>query len=174
MITKICAQSYELSRIYKNIFIFFVVALFLLDPPILFSQERPDFVYSNIARLDSSYIIYQNPRIYNVEMSFEIIPNPAHINKDQDLKVWIPIPREWDSQKNVKIVFIQPKTHTQFTDPEYGNKIFYWDFGKYPERPSYQVNIKARLLSYEIQTKIDSSDVKPYEGLESIITLPHK
>ena len=41
MITKICNQSFESSRVFKNICLVFVVALFLLNPPILLSQESP-------------------------------------------------------------------------------------------------------------------------------------
>ena len=41
MITKICNQSFESSRVLENIYFVFVIALFLLDPPILLSQESP-------------------------------------------------------------------------------------------------------------------------------------
>ena len=41
MITKICNQSFESSRVLKNICLVFVVALFLLEPSILLSQESP-------------------------------------------------------------------------------------------------------------------------------------
>jgi transglutaminase-like putative cysteine protease len=90
-------------------------------------------------------------------------PDPAKIDRDRDLKVWIPIPREWDSQKNVQIISVQPEPHGRYTDPEYGNKIYYWDFGKYPERPSYRVDIRARLVSSEVEATIDPSNIKPYD-----------
>jgi len=163
MITKNRNQSFESSCVLKNIYLVLLVALFLLELPILLSQVSPVSVYSYITRLDSSHVIYRNPRVYNVEISFEIVPDITKINRDRDLKVWILIPREWDSQKNVQIISIQPEPHSQFTDPEYGNKIFYWDFGKYPIKPSYQVNILARLISYEVHTMIDPSNIKPYD-----------
>jgi transglutaminase-like putative cysteine protease len=163
MSTKNYRQSFESRHVSKNILLVFVVVLFLSDFPILFSQESLVSVNSNINRLDTSYIIYQNPRVYNVKISFEINPDPAKIDRGQDLKVWIPIPREWDSQKNVQILSVQPEPHSQFTDPEYGNKIFYWDFGKYSEKPSYRVDIQVRLLSYGIQTTIDTSSIKAYD-----------
>ena len=150
-------------RLFKTIYLVFAVALFLLDPPILLPQESPVSVDSYSTRLDSSNVSYRNPRVYNVQMSFEIFPDSAKINRDKDLKVWMPIPREWDSQKNVQIISIRPEPHSRYTDPEYGNKIFYWDFGKFPEKSSYQVNIKVRIVSYEIYTMIDSSKIKPYD-----------
>jgi len=165
MITKICDQNFESSHVINILYcVIFVVALILLDFPILLSQETSVSVYSPITRLDSSQISYRNPRVYNVEMSFEIAPDPAKINRDQDLKVWIPVPREWDSQKNVQIISVQPEPHSQFTDPEFGNKIFYWDFGKYPIKPSYRVDIQVRLLSYDIHAIIDPSNIKPYDN----------
>ena len=163
MITQICNKSFESSRIFKKISSVLFVTLFLLDLPILLSQDSPIFVSSDITRFDSSHVIYRNPRVYNVQMSFEIFPDSTKINRDQDLKVWIPIPREWDSQKNVQIISIKPEPYSEHIDPEYGNKIFYWDFGQYPDKPSYQINIQARLLSYEIHTMIDSSNIKPYD-----------
>jgi len=163
MITNICNKSLGSSYVLKSIYLVFIVVLSLSNLQVLLSQESPGFSNYYKTRLDSSYVSYRNPRVYNVEMSYEITPDPAKIDRDQDLKVWIPIPREWDSQKNVQIVSIQPEPHSQFTDPEYGNKIFYWDFGKYPIKPSYKVNIQVRLLSYEVYTMIDSSNIKPYD-----------
>jgi transglutaminase-like putative cysteine protease len=114
-------------------------------------------------RLTSSKVIYTNPRVYNLDISFQLMPDLAKIDRGKDLKLWMPIPREWDSQSNVQILSVEPRPQSTYIDPEYGNKIFYWDFGKYPEKPSYQVNIKARIISYEIHTTIDSSNIKPYD-----------
>jgi len=44
-----------------------------------------------------------------------------------------------------------------------GNKILYWDFGKYPVKPSYRIDIQARLLSYEVNTLVDPSCIIPYD-----------
>jgi len=144
----------------KLICIFAILIFPLLNS---FSQEKKLDVDSNLNESTSSGIIYRNPRVYNVEISFEINPDPSKIDRDKDLKVWIPIPREWDSQKNVQIISIQPEPHSQFIDPEYGNKIFYWDFGKHPVKASYQVDIQVRLLSYDVHTMIDPSNIKPYD-----------
>ena len=52
-------------------------------------------------------LIYRNPRVYNIEYSFEMFPDPNKIDRTKDLKLWIPIPREWDSQKAVKIISVE-------------------------------------------------------------------
>jgi transglutaminase-like putative cysteine protease len=108
-------------------------------------------------------IIYRNPRVYNVDYRFELSPDPEKINRSEDLKLWIPVPREWDSQKGVKIVSVEPKPHAEYEDPEHGNQILYWDFGKEPGRALYAVNLKYRLKSYEVQAEVDPHRVGPYD-----------
>ena len=110
-----------------------------------------------------SGIIYRNPRVYNVDYSFELAPDPNKIDRSKDLKLWVPIPREWDSQKAAKIVSVEPKPHARYIDPEHGNRILFWDFGKEPEKPSYKVNIKFRLESYEINAEVDPERIGPYD-----------
>ncbi|MDT8402442.1 MAG: transglutaminase domain-containing protein [Bacteroidales bacterium] len=148
-----------------------ILLILLLHPLISVSQEVSFSDDSVTDTSKSSKIIYENPRVYNVDISFEIKPDLSIIDRDKDLKVWIPIPREWDSQRNVQIISVQPEPHSQFTDPEYGNKIFYWDFGKYPEKPSYRVDIKVRLISYSANINIDKSDITPYDMQSKVYQL---
>ncbi|MFC1604811.1 ankyrin repeat domain-containing protein [Planctomycetota bacterium] len=108
-------------------------------------------------------VIYRNPRVYNVEYSFEIFPDPNKVDRDKDLKLWVPIPREWDSQKAVKIVSVEPEPHAKYVDPEYGNPMLFWDFGKEPEKPSYKVHLKYRLEQYDVHSSIDPNRVGSYE-----------
>lgn len=111
-----------------------------------------------------SGLIYRNPRVYNVDYSFELFPDPNKIDRAKDLKLWIPIPREWDSQKAVKIISVQPPPHAEYEDPEHGNRMFFWDFAKRPERPSYKVDIKYRLESYEAHAQVNPNNrVGPYD-----------
>lgn len=108
-------------------------------------------------------IVYSNPRVYNVDYTFEMFPDPNKIDRAKDLKVWIPVPREWDSQKAVRVIFVQPEPHARYVDPEYGNPMLFWDFGKEPEKPSYKVDIKFRLESYQINVEVDPSRVGFYD-----------
>jgi len=84
-------------------------------------------------------VTYRNPRVYNVDYSFELRPRLNEIDRAKDLKLWIPIPREWESQKDVKIISVQPEPHAKYADPEFGNLMLYWDFGKEPEQMIRQV-----------------------------------
>jgi hypothetical protein len=108
-------------------------------------------------------IVYSNPRVYNVDYSFEMIPDSNKIDRDKDLKLWLHLPREWESQKAVKIISVQPEPHAKYEDPDYGNPMLFWDFGKEPKRPSYNVDIKFRLESYEVDVQIDPKRVGFYE-----------
>ena len=111
----------------------------------------------------ASGIVYRNPRVYNVDYSFELRPRLNEIDRAKDLKLWIPIPREWESQKDVKIISVQPEPHAKYADPEFGNLMLYWDFGKEPEQTSYKVEIEYRLESYEIYADIDPNKIGPYD-----------
>ena len=111
----------------------------------------------------ASGIVYRNPCVYNVDYSFEMAPDPNSIDRAKDLKVWIPIPREWDSQKAVKIISVQPEPHARYVDPEYGNPMLFWDFGREPEKPSYKVDIKFRLESYDVSVQVDPEKVGSYD-----------
>jgi len=108
-------------------------------------------------------VIYRNPRVYNVDYSFEMVPDPNKIDRAKDLKVWLSIPREWDSQKAVKIISVEPEPHARYVDPEYGNPMLFWDFGKEPEQASYKVDVKFRLESYEVSVKVDPELVGSYD-----------
>ena len=110
-----------------------------------------------------SGLTYRNPRVYNVDYSFELVPDPNTIDRTKDLKLWIPIPREWDSQKAVRIISVEPKPHAEYTDPEHGNQMLFWDFGKEAENASYKVDIKYRLESYEAHAQVDPNRVGPYD-----------
>ena len=136
-------------RIISGVHILFVLELVLIATVLPCFSAEPG-------------IIYSNPQVYNVEYSFEMYPDPNKVDRDKDLKLWIPIPREWDSQKAVKIVSVEPEPHGKYVDPEHGNPMLFWDFGKEPEKPSYNVNLKYRLEQYEVNAKIDPNRIGPY------------
>jgi transglutaminase-like putative cysteine protease len=109
-----------------------------------------------------SGIIYRNPRVYNVDYMFELCPDPNKIDRDKDLRLWIPISCEWASQKAVKIISVEPKPYAEYTDPESGNRMLFWDFSKEPKNLSYEVHIKFRLESYEVHAEVDPNQIGSY------------
>jgi len=108
-------------------------------------------------------VVYRNPRPFNVTYIFEMEPDPAKIDRAKDLKLWLPLPREWDSQKSVKILSINPPPHATYEDPEFGNRMVFWDFGKGPEKTVYTAAIKFRLEAYDIRVEVDPAKVGTYD-----------
>lgn len=123
-------------------------------------NERDSVVES--ARPDAG-IEYVNPRVFNVDFTFELRPEPGTFDKEKDLKLWLPAPREWDSQRAVRILSVEPPPHAEYTDPEFGNRILFWDFAEEPEQPVYSVNLTYRLESFELRADIDPNRVGTYD-----------
>jgi len=136
------------------LFIFFV---FLISA--LHAQEKSFLQFADDS-IQKDGIIYRNPRLYNLNYTFELHPDFDSINPETDLKVWIPIPKEWDAQKAVKIISVKPKPHGDYTEPEYENKMLFWDFNKLGIQDSYTVNIQYRLEAFEVHSRIDPKQVK--------------
>lgn len=120
-------------------------------------------VYAFSAGPAIAEMFFRNPRVYNVDYSFELTPDPAKIDRSKDLRVWLPLPREWDSQKAVRIVSIEPEPDAIYEEPEYGNRLAYWDFGKGPEKSTYEASVKFRLESYDVRVEVDPDRVGPYD-----------
>jgi len=132
---------------------------------------HPPNLWAEIDSSEHSGVIYRNPQVYNIDFSFELSPDPNTIDRTKDLKLWVPIPREWDSQKAVRIISVEPKPHADYTEPEHGNRMFFWDFGKEPENSSYKVNLKYRLESYEVRAEVDPNKVDSYDKTSKEYTL---
>lgn len=108
-------------------------------------------------------LIYRNPRPFDVTYTFELEPDPAKIDRAKDLKVWLPLPREWESQKAVMILSMSPKPDAIWEDTEFGNRMAFWDFGRGPEKPIYQAQVRFRLEAYNVQVDVDPAKVGAYD-----------
>jgi hypothetical protein len=131
-------------------------------------DERDSVVESG--RLGAG-IEYVNPRVFNVDFTFELRPEPGTFDKEKDLKLWLPVPREWDSQRAVKILAVEPPPHAEYTDPEFGNRMFFWDFAEEPEQPVYSVNLRYRLESFDLRAEIDPERVGEYDESDDLHAL---
>jgi hypothetical protein len=120
-------------------------------------------LFCSLAVPAAAEVAYWNPRPYNVTYIFELEPDPNKIDRAKDLKLWLPLPREWDSQKSVKILSIDPPPDGTYEDPEFGNRMAFWDFGKGPEKTVYTASIKFRLESYDIRVDVDPAKVGTYD-----------
>jgi len=153
--TKVVCIKYYLNMIYISVILIFL-------PTNSFSQENKSSGDPNLKESTSSGIIYRNPRVFNIDYRFELCPDPNTIDRSKDLMLWIPVPREWDSQKAVKIISVEPEPHATYEDPEHGNRILFWDFEKMPVKESYEVNIKYRVEVFEVYSDIDPEQISTY------------
>ena len=136
-----------------------LIALFLLNTQLLLFQVNPTSINSYITGFDTSCIVARNPHSYNVNYIFELSPGNECIDRSRDLKLWLPIPKEWDSQKAVEIISVDPEPLLQYEDPEHGNKMYYWDFGKLPAKSTYQVSLKYRFEALGTHLEINPDNI---------------
>ena len=82
---------------YNKSFILSIAFLFLfVFAGLGFAQNTTNVTQAgdnNQAAIDQAGIIYRNPQVMNVDYCFELVPDPAKIDRTKDLKLWIPIPR---------------------------------------------------------------------------------
>lgn len=136
-----------------------IILILVFSSLTLVSQEESPKSENSV----QSGIIYRNPRVYNVNYTFELCPDKDSIDPSKDLKLWIPVPREWDSQRAVKIISVNPPPQAEYEDPEHRNRMLFWDFGKDFEKYSYKMDIKFRLESYEIHAEVDPEHLEHYD-----------
>jgi len=157
--------------IKPNLKLTLILIILILFPLNSVSQENKSFVDPSEDKPANSAITYRNPVEYDLEYIFELYPDLDKIDRSKDLKLWIPLLREWDSQRNVRIVSINPEPDSIYTDPEHGNKFVFWDFDRYPEQPFYRTEVRVRFESYEISTRIDTLVIKPFDKTSNLYKL---
>jgi len=138
-----CSQKFLKLTISVSFRIIISIVIFLFSSP-SFSQIIP----SNESQ--EYPFFYKNPKVIDVEYKYKINLDSININRKEDLKVWIPVPRDWNTQKVVEISKVEPECDKDYFDPEHGNRILYWDFGKYPEAESYEIKIDFRIENFQI------------------------
>lgn len=145
-------------RIFRTLLCVCIIAIF---SPLSYSQELTGTQKYDSQEFDA---FYKNPKVINVEYRFELNPGSLEINDSEDLKVWIPLPRDWDTQKVVEVSKIEPKCDKDYYDPEHGNRILFWDFNNHPTDTSYKITICYRIENYQTYPKDTSifSSVIPY------------
>lgn len=77
--------------------------------------------------------------------------------------VYLPVPRDWDSQKSVQIESITPKPFAINEDPDYGNKMAYFllPYG-IPRNQSREFTIEYTFEFHETHIQVDPAKVGSY------------
>ena len=102
---------------------------------------------------------YGNPRTYRISYTATIVNIDSTMDRVQ---IYLPLPREWESQKNVQIESVTPKPNSINVETEYGSKMAYFEL--YDVRPGQSREFTAQytFTFYETHMTIDPSKIGSY------------
>jgi hypothetical protein len=104
---------------------------------------------------------YSDPQKYSVKYSV-IINNTGF--SPTDIRLYLPLPAEWDAQKELKIAAIAPEPKSKAAEPVSGNSMLYWQLLKTPKKGSAaEFTLNFEFTAYETNTNIDPASVQPYD-----------
>jgi transglutaminase-like putative cysteine protease len=103
---------------------------------------------------------YTHPQKYQVDYNVAIHNLDFAMN---DLRVYLPIPGEWEAQKDVHIVEILPQPAHQGVEATTGNAMLYWHpSGSALLQGDANFSLQFTFTAYETVTKIDPGAILPY------------
>ena len=117
------------------------------------------FLFSSI-NTEANQIKYLNPKKYCITYSFFISSDNSNLTS---LEIWMPLPKSYDSQKNISIKSIKPKKYIVKSDHEEKTKIVYWR-----QQEHLKGHLEITFLEqieydcYEIKSVIDYGSFTPY------------
>lgn len=106
------------------------------------------------AEAEAHRVNYVNPRAYLVTYSVTLDNVDAAVNS---LEIYMPFPKEYDSQTNVNVREIQPEGYQLNSDPQGKAKMLYWlKYGEPGKGEKLIFREKFEYVCYEINTDGDS------------------
>lgn len=104
--------------------------------------------------------VYSNPRSYRIRY----IATFVNVNSRMDrVQIYLPIPIDWPSQKNVHIERIEPTPESINEESTYGNKMAYFKVYSVPSGSSLNFTIQYTFTFYETHFTIDPTKVGSYD-----------
>lgn len=140
--------------------LFFILNLIQIQESICFSEE----CLRNPRNIEGEYIIeinkiewLTNENLYKANIALGM---PESF--DRTIKIWLSISKEWDNQKNVKILGVIPEPTQKKIEQENGNIVYFWDFNEKTAKEKLQIKIKFRFTSYEVSYEINPDKTGKY------------
>ncbi|MFO7934123.1 MAG: hypothetical protein R6U78_08575 [Bacteroidales bacterium] len=155
-------------RSQKNFQLTIPVLFRIIISLVFFLSSFSSYSQVNLNEKSQEYpFFYKNPKVIDVEYKYKISLDSIEINRKEDLKVWIPVPRDWNTQKVIEVSKIEPQCDKDYFDPEHGNRILFWNFGKSPEAESYEITICFRTENFQIYVNESSltKSVKQHDNV---------
>jgi len=103
--------------------------------------------------------LYSNPHTYRVRYTVTIVNIDSRMDR---LEVYLPIPSEWPSQRNVTIERIEPTPYSINEDPAYGNRMAHFPLHNVPKHSSHNFTIQYTFTFYETHFQVDPAKVGDY------------
>jgi hypothetical protein len=97
---------------------------------------------------------------------FEIKPEPERIGDGTGIQLWWSAPKEWGTQRMVRIESIVPPPDSTYIDPQNGNAIYYWVF-EGASRPAFEARFAWRSLSFLNPVRLNA--VEPIDDKDEIL-----
>jgi hypothetical protein len=106
-------------------------------------------------------LIYSNPQHYAIQYTV-VIQNRGF--SPSDIRLYLPMPGEWESQRALSFGEITPRPQYQTVDENAGGGMVYWQLKGAPKTDTSQVFILPfELTAYETNTSIDPAAVQAYQ-----------
>jgi transglutaminase-like putative cysteine protease len=103
---------------------------------------------------------YANPQQYSVTYSV-VIANSGF--SPSDIRLYLPMPSEYDAQKNISIDEISPEPKSKSAEKNSGNSMLYWQPKGAPKKnEAATFTLRFSLTAFETNTNIDPAAVQPY------------
>ncbi len=104
---------------------------------------------------------FVNPQKYSIEYTVSI-KNQGF--SPTDIRLYLPVPSEWDAQKDLTITQISPEPKSNEADKKSGNVMAYWKLSGTPKKnASENFTLQFSLTAYETITNIDPAAIQPYK-----------
>jgi len=107
-----------------------------------------------------------SPRNERAVFRFELKPPAARVPAATALHYWWSAPKEWATQRVVRIESVTPPAEDSFIDPQNGTLIYHWDFSKY-ERAAFEAVFSWRSLP--VRQPIDPERIGPFDPGDEIL-----
>jgi transglutaminase-like putative cysteine protease len=97
---------------------------------------------------------------------FEVKPDPDRVAEGTGTQLWWSAPKEWGTQRMVRIESIVPPPKATYIDPRNGNAIYYWDFDN-ASKPAFETRFAWRSLSFSNPVRLNA--VEPIDEKDEIL-----
>ena len=105
-------------------------------------------------------ISFVNPQAYSVEYKVTIRNDGFTLT---DIRLYLPMPGEWEAQRDFKITQVSPDPKSQGVEKNSGNAMIYWQLSGIPKKNTTEDFIlNFDLTAYETVTNIDPLTIQPY------------